>query len=165
LPKRFRFVPERSRGSVTVRAPGHAFVADTFGVEGEIEVDDDLLRLLKVEARCPLDRLDAHDTLKNFELRRFLDLDRRPVAKAVLLGEAPLERIGSSLSGRGRIRFELRDRSQSASIDLSGEVEQSPAKARASFALTFTGLGYEPPKLLFLKVKDTIEVTVDGELE
>jgi hypothetical protein len=162
--KRFRFVPGRSRGTVTVRAPGHSFSADTVGIEGELELDDSATRLLRVDARCPLAALDAHDTLKNHELRRFLDLDRRPTATAELVGEVPLERIGSRLVGRGQIRFELRGRSVNAAIDLSGEVEQSPAKARASFTLTFTGLGYDPPKLLFLKVKDSIEVAVDAEL-
>jgi hypothetical protein len=35
----------------------------------------------------------------------------------------------------------------------------------ARFRLSFTGLGYAPPRLLFLKVQDAVDVEVTAALE
>lgn len=144
--KRFSIVPDRSRATVIAHAPGHDFKASGFGVRGTVELDGE--KVVRVEASFPLEQLDAGDLLANRELRKFLELDRRPEARA-------------TLSQDGRLTFTIGAKKMEAAVTFSGTAPQGAAK----FALTFTGLGYTPPKLLFLKVKDTLEIEVSTALQ
>jgi hypothetical protein len=150
-PGRYRLVAERSRASVTAYAPGHRFVADGSGLEGLVEIGAD--RVLSAHLTFPLARLDAHDALRNHELRRFLELDRAPIAKGELASPASLS--------SGRIAISIGPRRMETAAAFEGE----PPSVTARFQLTFTGLGYQPPKLLFLKVKDAIDVEVTANLD
>jgi hypothetical protein len=101
--------------------------------------------VVAVSASFPLAALDAGDPVSNHELRKFLALDQKPTAKA---------------EGGERVVFTIGARKMEAKVTYSG----TPPRGSARFELTFTGLGYTPPKLLFLKVKDTLEVEVSSEL-
>jgi hypothetical protein len=160
--KRFRFVPARTRAQVTARAPGHDLSLDASSIEGSFELDDAESTLLSAVAKCRLARLDAHDALKNFEVRRFLSLDEDPVAEGALLGPISLSRdAGGRLSGHGRLRFTLRGRTMETALSVLG----TPPAVKATFELTFSGLGLAPPKLLFIKVKNELPVELDAQVE
>lgn len=136
---------------MAAKAPGHEFVASGAGVEGWVELEGDTVTDL--QARFELKNLAASDALGNRQLRKFLELDREPVAEATLT--APM-----ALTGTGPIRFRIGRRQATTSVTLEG----GPPSGRARFGLTFTGLGYKPPKFLFLKVADELAVTVDIRL-
>jgi hypothetical protein len=157
-PGRYRFVPSRSTASVTAFAPGHRFTAKGMGIEGTVELAAD--RVLSASARFPLEALDAGDMLGNRELRKFLSLDQRPIALAELIGEVKLDPSAQKPWGTGTVELSIGRRTVRAPIRLEGD----PAKAGARFQLSFTGLSYEPPKLLFLRVKDAFDVDIEAAL-
>jgi hypothetical protein len=155
---RYRFLASRSIARVTAHAPGHLFSAQGSGVEGEVELGAD--RVLSVKARFPLEKLDAGDLLSNRELRKFLTLEKRPTAEATLVAPVILDPSSAIPSGDGSIDFTLEARRMRARIHLEGR----PPLVSAAFSLSFTGLSFEPPKLLFLRVKDGLDVSIHGEL-
>ncbi len=143
-------MPERSRATVIAHAPGHDFKASGTGVSGTIELLE--LRVQSLDATFPLAALDAGDPLGNRELKRFLDLGAGPVARAILSEED------------GKLTFSIGSRSMTTAAVFHAP-KASDAQGIAKFALTFSGLGYTAPKMLFLKVKDTLEIEVSTELQ
>lgn len=156
--RKLEIISGRSRATVSAYAPGHTFVASGAGITGVVELEDD--RVVKMSARFALAALDANDRLKNWELKKFLDLDRGPVAEASLVEPFDIHQSGDRLTGKARIELVVDHRRMRA--DLS--VEGSYAQATGKFALTFTGLSYQPPKLLLLKVKDRLDIDVSVAL-
>lgn len=147
-----RFRITSGRAEVLAHAPGHDFHCAGDGVEGEVELDGS--RIVALDARFPLAGLRATDALGNRELSKFLDLRSRPIATASL--EAPVE-IGRP----GRVRLSIGHRSMIAGATFSGDAPNGAAQ----LDLTFTGLGYKPPKLLVFKVKDAIRVTIKADIQ
>ncbi len=150
-PGRYRFVAARSTVRVTAHAPGHRFVAEGPGLEGIVELERD--RIVSANVTFPLDRLDAHDALKNHELKKFLAFETKPVAEGEILSATGLS--------SARIAIAVGGARMETLATLSGE----PPNVSARFQVTFTGLGYRPPKILFLKVKDAVDVEVSGLIE
>jgi hypothetical protein len=155
---RYRFVAARSIARVTAHAPGHDFVASGAGIDGEVELAAD--HVLSVSARFPLEKLDPGDVLKTRELKRFLSLEKKPIAEATLIAPVVLDLSGTTPSGEGSIDFTIGRRRMRVRACLRGR----PPLVHAAFALSFTGLSYDPPKLLFLRVKDDLDVSVQAEL-
>lgn len=156
----YRFDPARSRARVIADAPGHRFRAEASGLEGEVAFDAETLTSL--DARFPLEGLDAGDPLGNRELRKFLDLRSRPVARATLTEPIPLNTDPTGrLSAQGPIEISIGTRRMQTRMQAQGH----PESGQAGFRLTFTGLGYKPPKLLFFKVKDQLEIEVEVVLQ
>lgn len=157
---RHRFRAGSSRARVAVHAPGHRFRAEGTGLEGTFDLGPS--HALTAAAAFALASLDAGDPLGNRELHRFLDLGRRPVARGEIRDPITLrETPDGRLVGKGMLSFSIGDRTMTVPIELEGRGRA----VRARFMLSFTGLGYEPPKLLFFRVKDLLEVEVEAESE
>lgn len=157
---RYRLQEARSRARVTAYAPGHRFSAEGVGITGTIDLETD--RLLHAEATFPLAALDAGDRLGNHELRKFLGLEKGPLAQGEIKQAIALETTGAgSLFGEGRLVISIGERREETTIRIRG----TRPRAVATFTLSFTGLGYAPPSLLFLKAKDTIDVEITVEIE
>ena len=75
----YRFVPSSSRAEVVADAPGHKFKATGDGLEGTAKVEGG--KVVEGEASFPLWHLDAGDMLSNREMKKFLELDRRPTVR------------------------------------------------------------------------------------
>jgi hypothetical protein len=150
-PGRYRFVAARSTVRVTAYAPGHRFVADGPGLEGIVELERD--RIVSANVTFPLYRLDAHDALKNHELKKFLAFETQPIARGEILSATDLSsaRIAIAVGG--------------ARMETLAAFRGEPPNVSARFQLSFTGLGYAPPKILFLKVKDGVDVELGGLIE
>lgn len=143
---------------VKARAPGHDFSCGADGIAGEVTVEGE--RIISAKADLPLERLKAGDPLGNRELRKFLELDRRPRAQGELAEPIALSMDGDRVSGRGRLRLVVEGPTATVPVRFEGTLP----RIRASIDLTFTGLGYKPPKLLFLKVKDELSVELEIEV-
>lgn len=142
---------------MTARAPAHSFVVEGAGVEGTVDLDETSIRAIDV--RFPLAALKAADTLGQHQLDRFLALDTQPVATAVLTAPLALEGTrGGHRRGRGRARISLAAR---PAVEIDLEVSGTEARASARMQIRFTQLGYTPPRLLFLKVDDLLQVEVE----
>lgn len=150
----FALSPEGHEVRIRAQAPGHAFEVVGAGLSGGFTLDGEVLTAARLGLE--LGSLSAGDRLRDHELRRFLELDQSPRAEAVLLEPLTLGRGTGGLRGRGRFRFVLGRRQAEAEVELSGE----PGSARASFTLRFTALGFKPPRLLLLSVKDQLGVEV-----
>lgn len=150
--------PITGRVQVKARAPGHDFTCGGDGIAGEATVEGE--RIVSAKAEFPLERLKAGDPLGNRELRKFLDLDRRPVAKGELAEPIALSIAGDRVSGSGKLRLVVEGPTTTVPVRFEGTLP----RVRASIDLTFTGLGYKPPKLLFLKVKDELSVELEIEV-
>ncbi|MCK6546542.1 hypothetical protein L6R52_11900 [Myxococcota bacterium] len=160
----FRFVPARSRARVVAHAPGHAFRCEGPGIEGLVELTED--RLVRGHATFPLAALAAGDPLGDRELKKFLGVDpSRPVsAGPVLSAELEPAPITPGPSGgivvATTVRFTLGAKTTSTRVRIEG----TTTSARAELVLSFTSLGFTPPKLLFLRVKDTLDIEISSSL-
>ena len=154
-----RFVGPSSRAEVTARAPGHSFRCGGAGVEGEVAIEAG--KLVRATATFPLEKLEAGDPLGNRELKKFLHVDRKPKVKGELEAPISLSIEGERVSGEGKVRLSVDGRTATASIRFEGRLPH----VRATIDLTFSALGYQPPKLLFLKVKDDLKVELDLRVE
>lgn len=156
----FELTREGQRLRILAQAPGHRFEVAGGGLAGRFRLEQDTLESATIT--LDLASLGAGDRLRDHELRRFLELDRNPRATAALLAPAALARgAGDYLSGRARFRFEIGSRRAEAEVTLSGDT----GRARAAFTLRFTELGWRPPRLLLLSVKDELSVEVELRAE
>jgi hypothetical protein len=159
-----RFVPERSRARVVAHAPGHDFRCEGVGIEGLVELGEGAL--VRGHATFPLAALAASDALGDRELKKFLGIDSTKPASAGPILRAELEPAPTSPGARGGIivattaRFTLGAKTATARVRIEG----TPALARAELVLSFTSLGLTPPKLLFLRVKDTLDIEISSSL-
>jgi hypothetical protein len=159
----FRFEAAKSRVTVTAHAPGHRFRVHGAGIEGEVTLSE--ARIERLSARFPLEALQAGDPLGNRELRRFLSLDQKPRAEAELIAPADLDASASGPSrARARVRFSLGRRTTESEVTLVTRRFSDRADGEAKLSLSFSGLGYAPPKLLFFKVKDALEIEINAAL-
>jgi len=154
-----RFVRASSRADVTARAPGHSFRCGGAGVEGEVRVEGG--RIVSGTATFPLEKMEAGDPLGNHELKKFLRLDKKPQVKGELEGPITLSIEGERVSGEGKVRLSVDGPTATAPIRFEGRL---PA-VKATIDVTFSALGYQAPKLLFLKVKDDLKVELDLRVE
>lgn len=115
--------------------------------------------LSAAEAVFSLSRLDAGDALRNHELRRFLATFGTSEARGRLL--APVALSGDPPAGDGRIELALGTTVVAVAARFSG----APPLVQARLSLSFTAIGRQPPRLLFLKVRDGFEIEVTGTLE
>ncbi|MBI4817377.1 MAG: hypothetical protein HY791_14030 [Deltaproteobacteria bacterium] len=148
-----------SRLEVTARAPGHDFVAKGAALGGSVRFENGALVELSAEAN--LADLAGSDPIGTHELRKFVGADRRPTIRGSLMGPAPLSDRGTSYSGMGVVRFVApTGKVAEVQVTLSGR----PEACLGTFKTSFSALGYTPPKLLFLKVRDELEVRVELSL-
>jgi len=150
--ERYRLIPGACLVQVTAMAPGHKFVAKGAGLSGTVELDGSTVTSIDVQFR--LQTLKAPDPIGQRQLSKFLEFDRDPIAEAHLAEPA-------TVPGAAELVFTIGSRRTQIRAELMG----SPPSGSAKFPLTFTSLGYTPPKLLFLKVADSLTIDVSVRVE
>jgi hypothetical protein len=156
---KYRFARGSSRAEVTARAPGHSFRCAGSGIEGEVSIEGG--RIVSGSASFPLEKLEAGDPFGNHELKKFLRVDQKPEVKGELETPIALTISGDRVSGEGKVRLSVQGPTATVPIRFEGSLP----RVKATIEVTFTGLGYQPPKLLFLKVKDDLKVELDLRVE
>ncbi|MBI2373834.1 MAG: hypothetical protein HYV07_07540 [Deltaproteobacteria bacterium] len=154
----YRIDSGASELEILARAPGHDFTARGRALRGTLRFKASTLVELDVEAL--LAELKGADPIGTHELRKFVDADRSPIVKATLLEPSTLTAAGLGYRGIARVRFMSPKKVLDASVELSGSTERADGHLEASFS----ALGYAPPKLLFLKVKDHLDVRIHVRL-
>ncbi len=152
----YRFVSAASRATVVADAPGHKFRATGDGLEGTARVEGG--RVVEAEASFPLWHLDAGDMLSNREMKKFLELSRRPSVRGKLAEPVAVD----GPRGKGRVEVELQGRATKP-IDVTFEI--SGSNVTIHLDASFSAFGHTPPKLLFIKVKDALALTLDCRIE
>lgn len=177
---RYRLVPARSRVRVLAHAPGHDFRAEGARLEGNLELAPD--GALQGDLSFPLDALAAGDALGTHELRKFLGLESPSTPRDARIARGHLRGSFPRSGDRGEAAVELSIGARRATVSArlsralgtagaAGEAATAtagappPVSGSARFELTFGALGFTPPKLLFLRVKETLELEVDVVLE
>lgn len=149
-----------SRAKIVARAPGHDFEAAGTGLKGKAVVEGGTVT--SAEASFPLWMLDAGDMLANRELKKFLGLKNKPTIRGKISGPIPMTERADGFSGAGEITVELEGRpTKPIPIRFEGSAKAVTIHLDASF----TRFGHKPPKLLFIKVKDEFQLTLDCRLE
>lgn len=140
---------------VLAHAPGHKFKAQGPGIEGQAIIKDG--RIESAEARFPLSALDSGDMLGNRELKKFFGLGKGPKhVTGRLLEPAAIQENGAQLSAQMQLGLRVDGPEAKTTLKLQGSLQS----IAGSFSLRFSDLGYKPPKLLFFKVKEQLDLTL-----
>lgn len=109
------------------------------------------------EVVLAFDAVEGGDPLLRHELRKALEPDRFPEARLRLKGVRP------AAGALGLVEGELsyRERMVPLAVTVEGRREPSLLVARARFSLDVTRFGLRPPRLLFLKVSEIVDVEVE----
>lgn len=158
---RYRIAPGRSRVECLARSAVHDTRVVTDRVSGLLEVSDDLTRLEHLAVEVDVRSLDAGDFLRNRELHAHLETARNPLARLTLAAPAAIRDGAVSFAAR------LEYRGQTVRYDLrtEGEVGLAAARGTCRFVPRFTEYAMRPPKVLFLKMEDAVEVQVRIEAD
>ncbi len=116
------------------------------------------LTLESLEVEVDLSELRTGDKLKDLEVRR--RLGDRVGGRATLATAVPV----AVSPGRTRVAGTLTFRGIARSLSVDAEITDGPGpevRGRASFQVRFTDHGLEPPKVLFLKIDDAVDLQID----
>ncbi len=154
-----------SRGRVAARARSslHDTTTTWTKLAGELEVlPDEPMRAAQARIVVDMREFDAGDRLKNWKLRSDLEPDRHPEAVFTLSAIEEAQPLGGG-AWRAVARGTLAWRGRTTAVLARGEAQfaDDSVHARATFSLDVTRLGVTPPKILFLKVENVVEVTVE----
>lgn len=145
----YGIVEANSAIEVTAYAPGHDFRAVTKALRVSAEVSGG--QLVSAEVSFLLSALDAGGRLENHELRKYV-ADRS--ARGKLKAPVALPDDDRPLSLTGQVEIDAGHGASPCEVDIRG------AMPNLELHLTpkLTTLGYRPPRILFLKVKDEVSV-------
>ncbi len=144
-----------SRIEVLAHAAGHKFKAQGAGIEGQATIKDG--RVEAAQARFPLSALDSGDMLGNRELKKFFGLGAGPKhVTGRLLEPVDIEENGDRLCAQIQLGLRVDGPEAKTTLKLQGSLQS----IAGSFSIRFSDLGYKPPKLLFFKVKEQLDLTL-----
>jgi hypothetical protein len=109
------------------------------------------------EIQLAFDPMEGGDMLLRREARKALDTSTYPAARLALEGAAASPGALAKLSGQ----LSYRGRSVGISPIVDGRFDEHKVEARTRFTLDVRDFGLKPPRLLFLKVDEIVEVEVE----
>jgi hypothetical protein len=130
-------------------------------VSGELEVSDDGTTLERLAVEVEVRSLDAGDFLRNRELHAHLETGRNPVARLRLVAPAAID--GGTVAFAAILEY--RGQSVRCALRATGQVGPAGAHGTCRFAPRFTEYAMQPPKVLFFKMDDAVEVQVRIEAD
>jgi hypothetical protein len=155
----YRILPTGSAVRCRGRATMHDVKAEsTTGVSGQAVVDVAAGRIESLEVAVDVNTLTNHDRLQDPLMRRHLEAATAGPARFQL--GAP---VAGSLPGRIGLAGEMtyRGRRRSLAVDADVTLDGARLVGKTRFGVRFTDFGLDPPKLLFLKVKDDVELELE----
>ncbi len=150
---------ERSTLLVRARATLHDSVSRGHGLSGTLMAElEDLEATASGTIRAALSEQSFGDRVRDWSMARHLNLKRHPearldVSQVFVKSRDPWEiRLQGQMSYRGHTAL--------IDVDVRGELDEHSLTARTTFPLELSQIGIAPPRMLFLKVADTVEVEV-----
>jgi polyisoprenoid-binding protein YceI len=137
------------------------------GLTGNMEIDFEALSLVSVDAVLDTCCLDTGDKEKNKAMRDFFNLDNHPESRFMMT--QCLEFCRLKKDGGYRITVQ-------GILDFAGIRRQLPITANIStdgkkinmdlqFKWSFRAYGLKPPRLLFMSVRDIVDIKAHLEFE
>ncbi len=152
-------VPEQCRATVRAHATQHEVHSIIPRLHGQLGGDPNHLeKTAHGSVYAPVHHQRFGNPLKNLAMRRHLQLSRWPEARFCIdvvnvLGQAPWK-----LEVRGTLHY--REHETKLVVQATGSVSSQELRAQAFFSLPLRAVGIEPPRLLWLRVTDTVDVEV-----
>jgi len=155
-------VDAASRVEVIATATLHGAMKTLFPkLSGTLEGDPDRLAdTARAEVRLAMGEFDSNDRMRDWKMKKELDPDKWPEAVFTLGKIEQVTRDGDRLRGRASGTLEYRGRKVTIEAEASGTLGPTEARAEARFKLNLNSVGVPPPKFLFLKVHEVVEVVV-----
>lgn len=155
---RFRIVPERSRVWIDAKSNVHPIHSRTDGLEGFIEVEDDLSTVTAARLTLPVARLGSGNALLDREMKRRVDAKRHPMI------EGKLTAMEAKGDGRylvsGEVTFKGVTTSHQDEMTLT-TVDDGTIRLEGSSTFDVRDFGMQPPRILMLRVEPEVTVRVE----
>ena len=155
-------VDAASKVEVIATATLHGAMKTLFPkLSGTLEGDPAALAdTAKAVVRLSMADYDSGDRMRDWKMKKELDPDNWPQAVCTLGKIEGVTRDGDKLKGRATGLLEYRGRKVTLTADASGTLGDTEARAEARFKLNLNDVGVPPPKFLFLKVHEIVEIVV-----
>lgn len=156
----WRLEPGRCRLSVRARSTLHDSVSKGTGLAGTLTGDpDELEATASGTVTAPLQLLSFGDRMRDWSMARHLDLKRHPEASFGVTGVTVHSRDPWRIEVRGELAYH--GHTTSLAVEVTGTLDSDRLVAQTRFPLSLGALGIKPPKMLFMKVEETVEVDVE----
>ena len=109
-------------------------------------------------AAVSLDQLSSGDRLRDWSIRRHLDVKKWPRASFEVETVSVLSREPWTANIHGTLGF--RDQRKPLSVTATGKHDETSLEVQAEFQLCLPEWGLKPPRFLVLKVDDTVSIHV-----
>ncbi len=160
MERRWDIDPRQSKVSICASSTLHDSRSSGVGLTGRLHGDpDDLESTAGGSLTVPLKKQTFGDRMRDFAMHRHIDVKRWPDAAFEVAGVEVLSRDPWRIQVSGEITY--RDRKTPLTVEATGSLDDDALRANASFALDLPALGIAPPRLLFMKVGDKVDVDVE----
>jgi len=159
-------ITDKSRVDFTAQAPMHTFRGWAVeGMEGEIDIDFDSLELHHIKVTVDASCFDTGDAGKNKAMVDFFELDRHPEASFVMTecqDFCQMEKDDYKMTVLGIL--ELSGIRRQLPIVCMVKKKDEMMIIALQFKWSFKAYGMKAPRLLFMTVRDIVDIKAHLEL-
>jgi polyisoprenoid-binding protein YceI len=138
----------------------HAVESAASGLTGTISADPDALEsTFEASIECPMSNMSFGDRLRDWRLHSHLQTKQWPVARFEVTELQVVERDPWRVQISGDLVY--RGQREHLEMNATGSFDDATLQASADFTLNLSQLGLTPPRFLFLKMHDSLEVHVE----
>ncbi len=156
----FLLTEQNSRLNFIAYAPMHKFAGwANGGLRGSIDIDFDSLTLTSIQVVLDTSFFDTGDNIKNKEIVDFFSLDKYPEASFIMTQCQNFSKVQNNryhLTVLGILEFSAISRQLPITCILNKDGERLHLDLQ--FKWSFKAYGLKAPTLLFLKVRDIVDI-------
>jgi polyisoprenoid-binding protein YceI len=157
--RRFNIDPERSTVSVRAQSRLHGVKSLGAGLNGYVAGNfDDPRSLAEGRISFPMAQMSFGDRIRDFALRRQLNIKRWPQAHFDVQRVEVQERDPWRIQVIGVLSYH--DHTLEINLPASGSVSDTQMNATAQFTINLPDIGITPPRFLMFKMANTVTVEV-----
>jgi len=159
LARHYQLDPQRSTVVVKAQSTLHEVTSRGAGLHGFVAGDfSNPETLAEGSISFPLANMSFGDRVRDFALKRHLNIKQWPEARFVVTGVQVEQRDPWRVQVLGKLSY--RDHVVDLAVAAVGTVTETTLEATAEFTLKLPEIGITPPRFLLLKVADTVELQV-----
>jgi len=156
---------ENFRVDFIAHAPMHTFKGWTFkGIDAEMEVDFDALELSGIHATAETCFFDTGNEDRNQAMKAYMSSDRFPKALVETAQSTQFEKLDEEMYKISPlIILEFMGIRKQMPVTFIAVREKNKIKIDVELKWSFKAYGLKAPRLLFLTVRDIVEIKGSGE--
>jgi len=155
----WRLVPDRCIVTIRAHATRHAVQSTIHGLDGTLGgALDSLEETARGTIQVPVHQQDFGSRLRNVAMRRHLDITQWPEARFQLNRMTVHSESPWTVDVQGTIFY--RGHTHRLTAHATGTLSDTELHTHATFRLPLRAVGVRPPKLLWLRVTETVDVEV-----